>query len=103
MNDFDYKLDNFLFPKIKEINNPIILELGVQTGRSTKKFLDICEKKNGKLFSVDIDDCSNVSDSNLWSFYQTRDDNFEYIKSKIPKKIDVLFIDTLHEAIMWKN
>ena len=98
MNDFDYKLDNFLFPKIKEINNPIILELGVQTGRSTKKFLDICEKKNGKLFSVDIDDCSNVSDSNLWSFYQTRDDNFEYIKSKIPKKIDVLFIDTLHEA-----
>ena len=32
MNDFDYKLDNFLFPKIKEINNPIILELGVQTG-----------------------------------------------------------------------
>ena len=98
MNDFDYKLDNFLFPKIKEINNPIILELGVQTGRSTKKFLDICEKKNGKLFSVDIDDCSNVSDSNLWSFYQTRDDNFEYIKSNIPKKIDVLFIDTLHEA-----
>ena len=29
---------------------------------------------------------------------QTRDDNFEFIKSKIPEKIDVLFIDTLHEA-----
>ena len=98
MDDFDYKLDHFLFPKIKEINNPIILELGVQTGRSTKKFLDLCEKKNGKLFSIDIDDCSNISNSNLWNFYQTRDDNFEYIKSKVPKKIDVLFIDTLHEA-----
>ena len=98
MDDFDYKLDNFLFPKIREINNPIILELGVQTGRSTKKFLDLCEKKNGKLFSIDIDDCSNISNSNLWNFYQTRDDNFEYIKSKVPKKIDVLFIDTLHEA-----
>ena len=32
------------------------------------------------------------------NFFQTRDDNFEYIKSNIPKKIDVLFIDTLHEA-----
>ena len=31
-------------------------------------------------------------------FFQSRDDNFEYIKSNIPKKIDVLFIDTLHEA-----
>ena len=38
MNDFNYKLDNFLFPIISEINNPIILELGVQKGRSTKSF-----------------------------------------------------------------
>ena len=44
MSDFNYKLDNFLFPIIKEINNPIILELGVQKGRSTKKFFDICKK-----------------------------------------------------------
>ena len=29
----------------------------------------------------------NVSGSNLWSSYQTRDDNFEYIKSKFPKKL----------------
>ena len=98
MNDFDYKLDNFLFPLIKEIDNPIILELGVQNGRSTKKFLDICKKNNGELFSVDIDDCSNVKKDKNWHFFQTRDDNFEYIKSRIPKKIDILFIDTLHEA-----
>ena len=98
MSDFDYKLDNFLFPLIKEIDNPIILELGVQNGRSTKKFLDICKKNNGELFSVDIDDCSYVSKDKNWHFFQTRDDNFEYIKSKIPKKIDILFIDTLHEA-----
>ena len=98
MSDFNYKLDNFLFPIIKEINNPIILELGVQKGRSTKKFLDICKKNNGKLFSIDIDDCSNIINDKSWNFYQTRDDNFEYIKSKIPEKIDILFIDTLHEA-----
>lgn len=98
MSDFNYKLDNFLFPIIKGINNPIILELGVQKGRSTKKFLDICKKNNGKLFSIDIDDCSNIVNDKSWNFYQTRDDNFEYIKSKIPEKIDILFIDTLHEA-----
>ena len=98
MSDFNYKLDNFLFPIIKEINNPKILELGVQKGRSTKKFLDICKKNNGKLFSIDIDDCSNIINDKSWNFYQTRDDNFEYIKSKIPEKIDILFIDTLHEA-----
>ena len=98
MSNFNYKLDNFLFPLIKEIDNPIILELGVQKGRSTKKFLDICRKKNGKLFSIEVDDCSNVSNDKFWRFYQTRDDNFKFIKSKIPKKIDILFIDTVHEA-----
>ena len=98
MSDFNYKLDNFLFPIIKGINNPIILELGVQEGRSTKKFLDIRKKNNGKLFSIDIDDCSNIINDKTWNFYQTRDDNFDYIKSKIPEKIDILFIDTLHEA-----
>ena len=98
MSDFNYKLDNFLFPIIKDIHSPIILELGVQKGRSTKKFLEICKKNNGKLFSIDINDCSNVLNDNIWHFYQTRDDNFEFIKSKIPEKIDILFIDTLHEA-----
>ena len=31
-------------------------------------------------------------------FIQSRDDNFNLIKSKIPNKIDILFIDSLHEA-----
>ena len=98
MEDFDYKLDNFLLPHINDFKEPIILELGVQNGRSTKKFLEICNKNNGWLYSVDLDDCANVSKDKRWKFFQTRDDNFEYIKSKIPNKIDVLFIDTLHEA-----
>ena len=98
MEDFNYKLDNFLLPYVRSIKEPIILELGVQNGRSTKKFLEICNKNNGWLFSVDLDDCSKVSNDKRWKFFQSRDDNFEYIKSNIPKKIDVLFIDTLHEA-----
>ena len=98
MSDFNYKLDIGLFSKISKINNPIILELGVEKGRSTKKFLEICKKNQGTLYSIDIDDCSNVTNDQNWKFYQTRDDNFDFIKSKIPNEIDVVFIDTLHEA-----
>ena len=98
MNDYEYKLDNYLFPLVKKIDNPVILELGVQKGRSTKKFLDICKRNNGKLYSVDIDDCSNVSKDQNWKFIKSRDDDFDFIKSNIPNKIDILFIDTLHEA-----
>ena len=50
---FCYKLDNFLFKQINQMNEPIILELGVQKGRSTKKFLELCNQNNGQLFSVD--------------------------------------------------
>ena len=103
MSNFNYKLENELIPKINKIQNIIILELGVQKGRSTIKFLELCKKNNGKLFSVDIDDCSNVSDDKNWTFLRSRDDNFDYIKSVVPNKIDVLFIDTLHEAEHVKN
>ena len=98
MNNFEYKLDHFLLPLVKKINKPIILELGVQKGRSTKKFLEICDQNKGKLFSVDINDCSNVSNDRNWKFLKTKDDNFDLIQSEIGEKIDVLFIDTLHEA-----
>ena len=30
--------------------------------------------------------------------HKSRDDDFDFIKSNIPSKIDILFIDTLHEA-----
>ena len=98
MDEYSLKLDNSLIPIISSINSPIILELGVENGRSTKKFLEICSNKNGKVYSVDIDDCSNVSNDKNWKFFRSRDDNFDYIKSNIPNKIDVLFIDSLHEA-----
>tara|TARA_B100001248_G_C27184719_1_gene363978 strand:- start:21 stop:653 length:633 start_codon:yes stop_codon:yes gene_type:complete len=98
MDEYSLKLDNFLMPLVSNIKNPIILELGVENGRSTKKFLDICSNKYGKVFSVDVNDCSSVTNDKNWEFFKTRDDNFEFIKSKLPEKIDVLFIDSLHEA-----
>ncbi len=98
MYNYEKKLNDNLFNIIKDISKPVILELGVQGGVSTKKFLNICENNDGMLYSVDVEDCSNVSNHARWKFIKSRDDNFDYIKSVIPKKIDILFIDTLHEA-----
>ena len=60
--------------------------------------MSICKKKGGHLYSVDVIDCSKVSSDKNWTFIQSRDDNFDLIKSKIPKQIDILYIDSLHEA-----
>lgn len=98
MSDFNYKLETEILPKIKDIRNLQILELGVQKGRSTKLFLKICKKNNGNLYSIDIDDCSSVSNDPNWKFIHSRDNDFDKIKQVIPKKLDVIFIDTIHEA-----
>ncbi len=98
MDEYSEKIDRKLFPIIENINKPMILELGVQGGVSTKKFLNICDKNNGFLYSVDIEDCSKVSKEKNWKFIHSRDDNFEYIKSEISKNLDVIYIDSLHEA-----
>ena len=47
------KLD-LIKEKIKNIDKPLILELGVKEGNSTKMFLEICDKNGGNLISVDI-------------------------------------------------
>ena len=65
---------------IKNIN---ILELGVREGISTKKFLEVCEKNQGNLTSIDIDDCSKVSSDPRWKFIKGRDDDFTFIKSQM--------------------
>jgi len=88
----------FLQNKIKDLESVQILELGVAQGHSTKMFLELCNINNGNLTSVDIIDCSKVSNNPRWEFIKTRDDNFAFIKDKIKKPLDLLFIDSLHEA-----
>ncbi|WP_415299610.1 class I SAM-dependent methyltransferase [Candidatus Pelagibacter sp. Uisw_134_02] len=81
--------------------NPKVLELGVERGSSTKAFLWYLEKKNGKLFSVDIQDCSKVANSKIWNFIQSDDLNSNYILKtfdEIKKEgIDLIYIDSYHE------
>jgi len=90
----DYSISKF----IDKIEKPNILELGVQLGSSTKYFLELCKKKNGKLYSVDINDCSGLFTDINWNFIRSRDDDFEVISRKIPKKLDIIYLDTIHTA-----
>ena len=50
MDEYSLKLDKYLMPIVSNIGSPIILELGVENGRSTKKILEICKKKMEKCF-----------------------------------------------------
>ena len=92
MTTYQEKLDKSLFNYIKAKDNIKILEFGVRQGESTKKFIEICEKNNGHLYSVDINDCSNVSKSKYWTFLKSRDDNFDYLNSQIPQSFDYIFL-----------
>ena len=50
-----------LHQEVKLKIDPLIVELGVDKGQSTKIFLNaIEEKNNAKLISVDIKDCSDA-------------------------------------------
>lgn len=103
MSDNNHKLNTYLYDKIKNINNVKILEFGVREGVSTKLFVSLAEKNNGKVFSVDLDDYSNLLNSNTWKFIHSRDDNFGLIKSKIDNEFDVILLDSQHEANHVKN
>ena len=90
------KLD-YIIEKIKNIQKIQILELGVQNGSSTKKFIELCTLNDGFLTSIDIDDCSKVIKSDRWKFIHSSDDDFEKIDKIISKSLDFIFIDSLHE------
>ena len=98
MSDYLYKIDTFLKKDLFKIKNPQIVEFGVREGRSTKLFLDLCDQNDGKLFSVDIDDYSNLFENKNWKFIKSRDDNFNFLEDILPKKLDIVYLDSLHEA-----
>ncbi len=98
MESYNYKIKNFLENPIQHIENPKIIEFGVREGRSTKMFLDICNKNNGELYSIDVDDYSHLYEDDKWTFIKTRDDNFDHLEKMIPKVLDIIYLDSLHEA-----
>jgi hypothetical protein len=98
MNNYQKKLSEFVFEDIKFSKNLNILEFGVRYGESTKKFIEIVENNGGHLYSIDVDNCEHISNSKSWTFIQSRDDNFSYLESKLPKKFDLIYLDSFHDA-----
>ena len=98
MDQYNYKINTYMFDLISNIKNCNFLEFGVKEGRSTLKFLELCRKNNGKLLSIDIDDYSNLYKDENWKFLKTRDDNFDLVDKHINGKLDVIYLDSLHEA-----
>jgi hypothetical protein len=99
-NNYKFKIDNFIFENEKHKKDLCILEFGVREGRSTKMFLDICDKNDGNLISVDIDDYSNLFENQNWTFIKSRDDDYEKVSSNFhSKKFDIILIDSLHEPL----
>lgn len=80
-----------------------ILEIGVRDGESTRAFLSGLEKNKGHLYSVDINDCSQVAKNGRWSFLQADSRNHEAILNFVPETIDVLFIDGDHSQAGYKD
>lgn len=74
-----------------QLNAQVILELGVRGGESTKAFIEACKITHGTLISVDIVNCSNVSNWPGWTFIQADSRSLD-----INKTIDVLLLDTEH-------
>ncbi len=82
--------------------NPLIVELGVDRGQSTRVFLNAIDgKQNAKLISIDIKDCRNAVIDENWEFVQQDSANIEKLllnKPLIKKGIDILYVDSLHTA-----
>ena len=85
--------------ELDRFEKPIILEFGVSSkALSTSLFLEKCEKKNGHLYSVDIIDYSYHFNSKNWKFINCKDDDYNFIDKYIPKKFDIIYLDTIHTA-----
>ena len=90
----------YMHKEIIKRSSPRILELGVDRGQSTKVFLNaINGKSSAHLVSIDIRDCSKVSDSKYWTFLKMNSLEVDKIIKQAPilkDGIDIIYIDSLH-------
>ena len=104
----DSDTSSYYISRLSHLKKPVILELGVNRGGSTKQFLKHLNHYGGKLFSIDINDCSKIIhgesfndiDTTKWNFLQSNDLKINYILKNFPALkdgIDILFIDSYHD------
>ena len=66
-------------------DRPIIVELGVDKGQSTRVFLNAIDNKtNARLISIDIKDCKDAVKSTNWEFVQQDSVDIESLLLKKP-------------------
>jgi predicted O-methyltransferase YrrM len=78
---------------------PTILELGAERGASATAFLQACVENDGSLVSVDVEDCSAITDHPRWTFVRSDSRDVGAILEQAPvlaRGIDVLYVDSLH-------
>ncbi len=91
-----------LYRESLSVKPSLIVELGVRSGESTFVFERVAKRFNATLVSVDIEDCSKISNYEKWFFVQSDDIEFAkgfevWCKERgIKPEIDILFIDTSH-------
>ena len=76
-----------------------VLELGTRSGVSTAALLAGVERQGGHVWSMDIEDCSQVAAGHTqWVFIQgdSRDAKFATMFSEGDVPLDLLLIDTFH-------
>ena len=92
------KFFDFFYKDLLEYEKPQILEFGVRHGVSTSLFLDVCNQKNGNLYSIDVQDYSYQFNDKNWKFIQSKDNDFDKVEAEIPGQFHVIFLDTIHKA-----
>ncbi len=92
----------YMYAKAIELETPTILELGTARGASTTMFLQACEITKGRLVSVDIADCSDLSDLESWQFVQSDSTDVQTILKAagyLAAGIDILYVDSRHHIV----
>jgi len=84
--DYIIKIEETAMDYLYQLEKPIILEFGVRHGLSTKLFLDTCEKNDGFLYSVDIDDNSKKFNLKIGNLYMVEMIIFNWSKALFQKK-----------------
>lgn len=88
----------FFYQVAVSYEHPVIIELGVRDGESTRAFLAGVGDAGGKLYSCDLGQIYVPAEWHQlqeWSFIKG-DDISLAVLLQMPQKADVIFIDTLH-------
>ena len=88
-----------LHRRVCQVEAPVALECGVDKGWSAAVLAHAVEQRGGRLISLDIRDCSDVIESDCWTFLQVDDTDQARVLREAPllkDGIDLVYIDSLH-------